>query len=530
MKSRLPTVVPVTAIVALLMVAACSTSLNVKKVARGTAPPPGEVEYKLGFQQFDVTATRTYKGCPKDKAGKIQPGLPVIELVVTAAANTVPDYDQTYSIDQQSLSSFFKTSDLKITWFSGAAGAAPAYMLQSLNAASEDRTGPIIVNTLTALATIATTIATGGFGSDQKGVPPPCVEIAGMQAKLDVLNKAVESSKGATTKLEKANAELKLYTVLAGAGGTRLDSASGKMMVSANAAVMAAANEQKDAAKALAQAQQELTQTESFIWPKNGTLTHGNAQEVLLPGGLETARKFKLGGPERGAEEVLAKEFSASLRLEPLPYIPTVFYKDETEGLSGLRYRAPSAGRLIVCFKPPKADGTFTETVKDAKGANTVCGAAAKEDSEIIRADSIPPVWTGAVPQLGQIKVLPYSNGPFQSNTMGVTFNADGSPATVQYVEKTASGETLSQAFAEASKVAAGGIKGVVNAPTTRLKAQVDALTLRNALVTQQSALTTAEQIGMLQANTNLLKAQIAFDDAQVALQKSQEALNATTR
>jgi hypothetical protein len=507
---------------ALLVVAACSTSLDVKRVASGAPSPAAGVEYKLAFQQFDVTATRTYKGCRKDADGKPEKGgLPVIELTVTAAANAVPDYEQRYSIDPQSLSSFFKTSDLKVTWFSGAAGAGPSYMLQSVNAAAEDRTAQSIVNTLTGLATIGTTIASGGFA----GVESRCEELAGMQAKLDAAKKAADEADAATAKVEKANAELKLYTVLAGAGGTRLDRVSGRMMTSANTAVTNAMDAQKAAAKKLAQAQKELTHSESFTWPRNGKLTHGNAQQVLLPGGFETAKKFNLAHAgamnERMAAQA-AKEFSASLRLEPLPYMPAIAYSDDTEGMSGLRYRAPAAGRLIVCFL--RTEGTIiNETVKDAKGDNMICGAAA-EQSEIIRADSVSPVWTGSVPQLGQIKVLPYSNGPFQNNGMGVTFNADGSPASVQYVEKTARGETISEAFANAAKAATTGVKGIVNAPTARLKAQVDAATLRNSLVTQTSTLTTAEQIGMLQANTNLMKAQLAFDEAQEALENARAA------
>lgn len=519
--NRLPRAV--VAVAAPALIAACSTSLDVQQIPGNLAPPPGGVEYKLAFQQFDVTVTRTYKGCPKDKDKLPKVGeLPVIELVVTAAANTVPDYEQRYSIDPQSLSSFFKTSDLKITWFSGAAG--PSYMLQSVNAASEDRTGQIIVNTLTGLATIATSVVSGGFaGSDKR-----CEELPGMQEKLTALDAADAAAKAATAKVEKASAELKLYTVLAGAGGSRLDHGSAYLMTTANTAVTDATSEQKNAARTLAQAQEQLTHSASFTWPRNGRLNDRNAQQVLLPGGLEAAKKFNLADardlkPEY--VEAAAREFSASLRLETLPYMPSIAYKDETKSVSGLRYRAPAAGRLIVCFKPT-AGTLIKETIKDTEGARsdiTTCGAAAPE-SDIITAYPIPPVWTGPVPQLGQIKVLPYSNGPFQANSMGVTFSADGSPTTVQYVEKTARGEALSEAFANAAKAGAAGFKGIVNAPTARLKAQVDAATLRNALVTQQSTLTTAEQIGMLQANTNLMKAQLAFDDAQDALQKAREA------
>jgi hypothetical protein len=113
---------------------------------------------------------------------------------------------------------------------------------------------------------------------------------------------------------------------------------------------------------------------------------------------------------------------------------------------------------------------------------------------------------------------------------MAATFNIDGSPASVEYQEKTARGETISSAFADAAKGASAGIKNVVSAPTTRLQAQVAALTARNNLITQQTTLTTAEQVGVLQANTNLLKAQGAYDDAQVALQKSQDALAASKK
>jgi len=41
-------------------------------------------------------------------------------------------------------------------------------------------------------------------------------------------------------------------------------------------------------------------------------------------------------------------------------------------------------------------------------------------------------------------------------------------------------------------------------------------------LITQATALTTAEQVGLLQANTALLNAQVAYDTAQAALAKAQ--------
>ena len=159
-------------------------------------------------------------------------------------------------------------------------------------------------------------------------------------------------------------------------------------------------------------------------------------------------------------------------------------------------------------------------------GSVSGCGRII-EPSDIIRAEGLTPLWTGPVAQLGQIRSLPYSNGPFQNNTMAASFNPDGGLSALQYAEKSR-GEAISAAFAEGAKAASAGVKGIVLGPTNQVKAKVERLKAQSDLVTQESNLPYNEQVGALVANTNLLKAQAAYADAQVALKKSTDALNAS--
>lgn len=496
---------------------ACSTSLDVQKIKPGSAPMSNLVAYSLPFQQFDVTATRTYKGCKEGEE------FPFMELKVSADPAVVPDPEHTYSIDPQSLAAFTKTSDLKISWVS--TGGVSTALIQSFNASVDDRTGQIIVNTITGIASIATTIASGGVGA-AGGKRTACradPEMLKLLAKQKQLDARVEYL---TNAMERATTRLNAVNALAGAGGSRLDWATSDLMVAANDTVKALTKQQKEVAKEAAKNQKLLTHTTSFRWPKNGTVDESNAQQVVIPDGFEAAQRFKMFDPSSTSSSAREK-FSISLRLEPLPsgYSSAGRSEAKEEELLGLRYRVPVGGQLLVCSdeKRSSAGGGLVERID---GTVSRCGSVV-EPADIIRSESLTPLWAGPVAQLGQIRSLPYSNGPFQNNTMAASFNPDGGLSSVQYTEKSR-GETISAAFAEGAKAAGAGVKGIVLGPTNQTKAKVERLKAESDLVTQESNLPYNEQIGALVANTNLLKAQAAYADAQTALQKSTDALKAS--
>lgn len=526
-----------------LSVGACTTDLDVTKVAAGNQPPASSWTYFLPFEQFDLTATRTFTGC--DAAT----GNPKLSLAVAGTASVQPDPDQFYSIDPFSLASPTKIWDLKISWFTTSGTPSPAtapakssgasalggtaaagtqttqpaaaptesWMLHSINASAEDRTAQTITAALTSIGTLATTIAAHGTGA-------AAAPICGANGTVNdpALSTALAAKKGLDAAVQAANdrvasatQRLNLMTSLSSAGGSRLDAATITLLAGGTEAVTKAVTAQKKAAQNAAANQAKLTATYQFTWPRNGELTNG-VQQIKVPGGKEAVFKLLHVAltPKDADQDLLA-----SLRME-LVQQPAKFVPGAAQALEGIRYRAPVGGHLIVCMTPPPAEGKGIETADGALACDR-----APVTGDYVQDDSSRPIWSGATPQLGQIMALPYHNGPFQNNLMAATFNPDGSLASAEYGAKTATAETIASTLSDSSKALSSGIKGVVTGPTTYEQAQVAAYTARNNLITQQDKLTTADQAGVLQANTALLTAQTNYDDAQVALAKAQASL-----
>ena len=535
--------------------AACTTELQVVKTTQGNPAPASGWTYDLPFVQFDLTATRTYVGCPP-KAPQ-----PVVTLAVAGTNSIQADPDEAFSIDPMSLAAATKIWDLKLQWFAntppptaataaaspagGAATPAPppptaSWMLQSINASSEDRTAQVISAGLTSIGTLATTIAAHGAAGENKSAPATCVVtdpvLKAALAQKKALDDAVAS---ATDQLKRATQKLNLTTTLASAGRSRLDGPTLSLLAAATDAVTKATAAQQKAATAAAQNQAKLTSTTKFTWPPNGTLT-GGVQQIKVPGAFDAVKKFLTSTALTPADASL---LGASLRLEPLGPLGGPTTAAEVGNLQGIRYRAPVPGRLIVCFDPPPPQVTVSgpptpqnsrpidETVVAGNGSPDMlrlCAAQAGTTAYAIDADA-PPVWSGPAPQLGPVKVLPYHNGPFQNNLMVATFSADGSLATAEYGAKSSTAETVAGSLSDASKALTGAVKGIVTGPTTYQQLLAANATARNTVITQQTglitqatALTTAEQVGLLQANTALLNAQVAYDTAQAALAKAQ--------
>jgi len=502
-----------------LCAGACTSSLQVTKVEPGSTPPPQSVIYTLPFYQFNITATRTLKGCVDN-----QP-LPVVSVAVTATYTALDDPDQTYSIDPMALASPTKISDLKITYFPN------SHSLQSVNAAAEDRTAQIISNIVSTLASVGTTIASGGAGAAAKAAAPPCKIDPALQAKLDAQKGLAKAVTDATARVTAATTRLQLATTLAGAGRSRLDTSTLALYLQAHDDLDKATAAQTAAAAALADNNKDLTSTTNFLWPKSGALAEDGSQQIVIPGGLEAAAQFKL---MKGValDVSMEQQFSTSLRLEPYPAGAAPAAKGPSDAsLAGLRYRAAIPGHLIICTDSTRTVDSNNRSLTEMPADKArVCGTG------VPAGDTAPTndpgkVWSGAVPQLGQLKVLPYSNGPFQNNVLAVGFNQDGSLLSVEYNEKSARAETVTGVLKDTSTGVAAGLKSILfTGPTDKLQDQVAALTAKNNIIAQSSTLTTAQQVGLIQSNTALLNAQGAYNNAQIALINSTNSLKALNK
>lgn len=94
------------ALVAISSLAACTTTLQVRKVTPATPAPAVGWVYSLPYTRFEVTVTRTFKGCLNGATA------PTYYYGITPIAATHPDPAHTYTVGYDSLSSALKTSNI----------------------------------------------------------------------------------------------------------------------------------------------------------------------------------------------------------------------------------------------------------------------------------------------------------------------------------------------------------------------------------------------------------------------------------
>ena len=102
------------ALLSLCCVTGC-TELSVRRLPTPSDPPVPALAveqrglgYSLPFVQFEITVTRQLKSC--DKGG------PDVSVDVAAVPSSLPDPAHSYVIDPGSLSNWFKTSEIAVTF------------------------------------------------------------------------------------------------------------------------------------------------------------------------------------------------------------------------------------------------------------------------------------------------------------------------------------------------------------------------------------------------------------------------------
>jgi len=147
--------------------------------------------------------------------------------------------------------------------------------------------------------------------------------------------------------------------------------------------------------------------SQTFRWPVSGTLdTPANSplyQEVTLPGGTTALKQWvdKLNPAD--------SYFITHLRLQRLPGAELLPPSSVTTGSSGIRYRVPARGQLILCQIEPN-EGSTHESIDNQLPPCANAGNLAR--TLPATADAI---WEGMAAQLGRVQYLPYKNGHFRT-------------------------------------------------------------------------------------------------------------------
>ncbi|WP_157033656.1 eukaryotic translation initiation factor 3 subunit J [Belnapia moabensis] len=472
---------------------ACSTTLEVHPIlatAYGSGSPMQGWDYSLPFVQYEIIVTHRLRGCVD---------VPVIATIVSATPRYLEDPVHRYAIDHTSLSHAFKTSELAIE-------RHPNGMLQRIGAKADDRTDAVLVNTATAVIQTAITIArlTSGVPSlpreraaPRRETTPACTQAAktalfNMQRTQTALERAANQLQEATSRW---NAVREAVTLV----GTRADAATQRALMDTAQALAGAKLAQERASTAHVNALDALTETRTLYWPPNGSTFAGKLEGSelsdaklqmwttgsLMPTGTEVSVRIERVPPEQHQSSNAADGSAAA-----------------SPG-RGIRYRTPLTGVLAATV------GSATEAKLLAQGA---------------------------VPQLGQMMVLPFTNGAFQQNSLSATFAEDGKLVTASYGELASRAERASSAAAQLASMGPQAVADIAGArnfgaqqATAQIRAEREVLQAEQERRVARAALAISPEDPserrrrLLEADTALKNAERLNVEADIALREGQQ-------
>lgn len=419
----------------------CTTSLSTssetlsvssKHAARG-------IPYSLPMLQYDVKITRALSQC-SDTVGTGQNAQKVKLVQLTVKAEAVPHFvaGETFSIDYEKLGGFSKTTSLAIENHEGGT-------LKSINASVDDRSAEIIggaVKTLIGLASIA-----GGFpipsAAQGESTQKMLVCTAEAEKLLDAVETASANLKTATGELTKITDRVTLLTEQAKANAL---SETGKQEL------LEKLKEQTAQTKAVAAAQTKankagdaVSATSTHRWPQASDqfdtfleLSDPDLRKLAkllvqadLVAGSENAEENRCDTTQ-SIEKCVKQRLLVAAKLEALA-ARAAGTLDETSGAispasaqRGLFVRPPVAGRLVLCKNEPNADCDSTS-----------------DKVLLVAPDAM-------IPQLGQLRFLPFKNEAFQNNVISLALRANGSIEKFEYKTLKAQGEGIATTAASA--------------------------------------------------------------------------------
>ncbi|MFO1060890.1 MAG: hypothetical protein U1E53_28450 [Dongiaceae bacterium] len=490
--------------------------LEVNRLDHGNATPVDGWAYSLPFARFQVSVVRTYKGC--DEKG--------VKFAVSASSTPLfqADPSQTYSIDNTSLSNWFKTSDFSI-------GKYDNGMLKSIGATADDLTGKVIVNTLSgAISLTEAAIRTAALGAPT----PPAMRAEEAPARnplratcntdLDKTLKQLEAGrrelKAATAKLDTETKRLKLLSDAAATFGTGAsDKIQDAVFYQANR-VADSQSEVTTKQKAVQDLLNTLSNVDTFEWPDDGVTlsdTHFQADPSWIEQFLTVAPETHAGAGGAVGLRIVPRN---NLALEPEPDGKLSQIATGSNG-KGIRYRVPVPGALEV-------KACTLEKIDAPEGQAKGQAGIRCESPGTIAINAFPE---GPIPQLGRLMFIPFTNGVFQNNVLKATFGMDGNLLTASYTEVASRAEVASDTFnqvaanlLQASKtLPTAGLDertAILNAKAKELQAQANLSAAAAAL--QPSATEQATKAAaLIQSDTALKDAQLKNYEASLALSQA---------
>lgn len=440
--------------------------------------------YSLPMRQFGLQVTRTLTQCDNDAATTPAQRIIKFDVKVVADPQLVPG--ERYRVDYAALSSWVKTSDFAIDTY-------PAGTLKSINISADDKSDQVIK----AVVKTGLTVASVGLGvpfpglnvqslnylKSGNGTEPEAQKVAvrctsETRTALAAVTSTKATLKTETEALEEKNRQVEALA-LVGAITEEQKAALIKLLAEQRAQVKTL----EKARKAYSDALDAVSATETRFWPtdfgKGGVAAEaidiGEAEQVKLgklfnvfPVPEDTVETSCIGQNVTVAS-CIEPELTLHARLEPrlasgvCAQDNSLFNCTRPAGTAYPRADQPLVGQARAEFLRKAAEARVSEITpsRDMTSDNgifvrppemgriVVCrkeaGCAIGSDNSLLVGE-----WL-TVPQLGQLRFLPFINRMFENNQLVVQLGADGAVERFQYASKAAMLQRLADTAADAA-------------------------------------------------------------------------------
>jgi hypothetical protein len=462
---------------AMLVAGSCAACTHLETRPSNVAPSvePGAsasqgaqrgLSYALPMLQYELKFTYRLTKC-----GDAQ-GNPEFSITAEAANRYVAG--ERFEVDYEALTSFMKTTSFGATFHE-------AGTLRTINASARDRTGPVLADlarigvSIASIAAGAPIVPGAASGAGPQGGAerrPGLVCGAGAQDHLAARKRASDRIGELTPLVERLTGDLtRLATLATAQAALPEDRQRYRDVVNA---LLQAQQELAGAQAAVAAADRELSVSLTRSWPSEAGDIQATADTIELEaehlaklaalfvvptaGGDVAAPGRKVecigAGGEMSVEECLNILTRLNVVLEPVTVQQLhvvaagsaedddVIDANDRRWARGIFVREPTQARLVICRtfnQPPVA------TRPDTPARPPSCSTDTIYRGELLTA-----------PQLGRLRLLPFTNGPFEEGELKLALRADGMIESFSYGEESAAAGAASNLATVAERIDAG--------------------------------------------------------------------------
>jgi hypothetical protein len=526
--------------------------------------------------KYDFVITRTLISCPEAKIvrGKLDPESLKIKFKNMVEATPLYTEGESYVVDYESLNKPFKQASFSIEYHD------KSMLLKSINASADDQLGPVIkdvIKTAIAVSSAAAGAPTASVASILQSrnskmfmgeglvikIPPlaphatvqavDCTadtraEVASLKLKKDAVADATDALELLTKQV--ADTALRATLKLIHQDKDRIALINVLNRQNAKAGEIDALN------KEIADIEESLTIAESRRWPN--TFNDYKTTLEVDPADVEAfSKKFAIHAVSR--ENLPAQQNPACIEVsDSIPDVSKclaalltmhadIIFADcvtapvcrptGSDEQNNVTPKVPAGAILIEDSKT--YPGIFAR--EPVAGRLLICNAS----NPCLPAGDLSKQPVASFPQLGQLRFLKFTNGPFESNQLGIVMREDGTFEKIEY-KKTGDAAVglaataadvasqIKEAKEERQKAKQDAVKNQREELAAQRKEKTDALQYQIDVLNKQKDLLAAqkqdsdqdavkEQTARIETQVALLKAQLARKEAEAALAAKDE-------